>query len=193
MSDIFEFTAPQEAYNGTTKGDFLTELEAEDYFCGSAAVLRWFVVKRQVQAKPLFSHPVKTQNKERYRFDVLLFPGGDLINLGWTHGAVAIECKKSGVKVGPGFSQALDYVNSCAIGLDDFGGVLTIPSFAFLFPSKTDGGPVASLQTQNRIGCAFEHDNGLWEFYSGHTLVCKFDFYNFFIGCTKAGNKTGSR
>lgn len=193
MSEISQFTFQQDTWNGSTKGSFQTELEAEDFLCNSAAVNTWFSVYRQVRAKPLFSHPSKSSVTEKYRFDVLLLPSSEIVAAGWKSGAVVIEVKKSGVKLGPCYSQAFDYVNSCAVGLSMLGGVLIIPSYCFVFPSRTDGGPVASLQTQNRFGCAFVDDYGKWEFYSGHTMVCRFDEQTFEVGKQDAGNKTGSR
>jgi hypothetical protein len=98
LSDISQFVLSQDTWNGSTKGNFRTEIEAEDFVCDSIAVNTWFSVYRQVKARPLFSHPAKSSIAEKYRFDVLLLPSSKIISLGWDRGAVVIEVKKSGVK-----------------------------------------------------------------------------------------------
>lgn len=186
------FESPPDNYQ--TIGNFNTELEAEDHFCSSPAVRRWFTVKRQFRSRPMLVHPAKSEPKANYRYDVLLIPNGDLIAAGWKSGVVAIECKRSGEKLGPAFSQCLDYVYSCSSSIVEFGGVMVVPSYAFLYPSKTGGGPIESIQTQNRIGCAFDSLNiGGFEFWSGQTLICRFNSEWFEAVEVKAGNKTGSR
>lgn len=194
MSDLSnilkDLDALDHGFNGTTKGNFKTEREAEDFVFHSSAVNKWFFVYRQTPARPAYQHPAKTELKDNYRIDIFLIPRQEIQDMGWKDGAIAIEVKRSNEKIGPAFSQAFDYTNSLAYLP---GGVLIQPSWAFVFPSKTEGGPVASLQAQNRFGCAYADHLGEWEFYSGHTKVCTFNEMRFDLGKQKVGNKTGSR
>jgi hypothetical protein len=190
LNDSFE-----DNYIGRIGGSFATEKEAEDFVCLDASVNRWFSVYRQVSARPLYTHPNKEMSKERYRYDVLLFPTQEVIDLGWKSGAIVIEIKKSDTKTGPAYSQAFDYVNSCAVDERIRGGVIVVPSYAFVFMASHNGGPLASLQAQNRFGCAWfdarwKHQ---WQFYCGHTKICRFNEMEFSIGKQDTGKKTGSR
>lgn len=192
MSDLTDCFEIDSSYHGKTKGTFNTEREAESFVCNSPAVLKWFDVYRQVKANPLFYHPAKSLAKEEYRLDVLLIPKKETIDIGWKSGAIVIECKKSDLKVGPAYSQAFDYVNACTVGMP--GGVLTIPSYGLVFMASHEGGPIASLMTQNRFGCAWWYEGtGLWSFNSGEISICSFDEISFKLGKQNAGNKTGSR
>lgn len=65
----------------------------------------------------------------------------------------------------------------------------------FTHPCKAPfvGGPLASIQTQNRIGAFKKFPSGLWQFRSGQTDICTFNTEFFQIGHQNAGKKSGSR
>lgn len=185
----------ESVYIGQIGGHFEKESDAEDFVCTDVSINRWFSVYRQVSARPLYVHPAKESSKDKYRYDILLLPKGDTIDLGWTSGAVVIEIKRSLEKAGPAYSQAFDYVNSCAVDGRLKGGVIIVPSYALVFMATHNGGPLASLQAQNRFGCAYYEMRyrHKWQFYSGHTKICTFNEFDFSIGKQDTGKKTGSR
>ena len=92
-----------------TSGSFKTEKEAEDFFCEFMTLTERFFVYRQVSGVPIHHHHL--QMVQNIRCDVLLLPkekNGSKLKCG----ALVIEVKKSGEKIGPGISQMHDYLNS---------------------------------------------------------------------------------
>jgi hypothetical protein len=84
------------------------------------------------------------------RIDRVLWPLKPLLALGWRHGAVGIEIKKSNHPAGSLVNQASDYVES----------MWTIPSSGlrfsinsvFIFPAFEYTGALASVMAARRIG-----------------------------------------
>ena len=195
---MVELALSDQGYDGLIEGNFATEADVKNFVMTDPALNRWFLLYPEVRAKPLFTHPCKewiteSGDMKRYRFDVLLLPGKELFEVyGWKLGAIALELKKSGVKVGPAYSQALDYVNSATVDLER-GGVCVVPSYGLVFNAPFVGGPLASIQTQNRIGAFKKFPSGLWQFRSGQTDICTFNAEFFDIGHQNAGKKSGSR
>lgn len=195
---MVEIALSDQGYDGLIEGNFENEADVKRFVMSDLALKRWFLLYDEVRAKPLFTHPCKTWITEsgdlkNYRFDVLLLPTADLFErVGWKLGAIAIELKKSGEKVGPAYSQALDYVNSATVNLAR-GGVCVVPSYGLVFNAPFVHGPLASIQTQNRIGACKKFAGGFWQFRSGQTDICTFDEHNFQIGHQNAGKRSGSR
>ena len=109
---------------------------------------RYFEVRSQVGGVPWASHVF--QRAQTVRADILLLPRKNADEVGWNHGALIIEIKKSGTKLGPPLSQLLDYMN-CHFLVN---GIAIMPSYGFLFPALSPHGPLASLMTHQHIGTA---------------------------------------
>lgn len=83
------------------------------------------------------------------RIDFLLAPSDKLLNMGWTNGAIGVEAKGSGVKIGPVVSQAMDYTRA---SFETQRGLIT-PSAVFLYPvNSKPQHDIESVMTSNRIG-----------------------------------------
>ncbi len=96
--------------------------------------------------------PKPCQRDRTVRIDRLLIPNQRLVDQGWKHGAIGIEIKRSGIKMGPAIAQAMDYTR--AVWTLPRGGVQVWLSWVFLWPMPKQGGPVASILAQNRVGTA---------------------------------------
>ena len=94
----------------TTFGPWPDERAAEDALVAFLAAAGLFAVYRQVVGRPLWTHCF--QQPQDVRVDVLLVPSARLLEAGWDAGAVIIEVKRPGEKIGPGCSQLIDYMNS---------------------------------------------------------------------------------
>lgn len=55
------------------------------------------------------SQPRPAQAQRSIRIDRVLVPNTRLLQLGWTHGVIGIEIKRSNIKIGPPIAQAMDY------------------------------------------------------------------------------------
>lgn len=132
-----------------TGGNWQTEHDAEEALVQFLENTNLFVVYRQVAGEPLWKHHFQEHNA--VRADLLLFPSQSLIASGWRSGAVVIEVKRSGEKIGPGLNQLIDYTNS-SFYID--GGVAVMPSFGFLFPAPKQAEAVASIMAHQHLGTA---------------------------------------
>jgi hypothetical protein len=139
-----------------TWGPWPDERAAEDELVAFLEASRLFVVYRQVVGRPLWTHCF--QAPQGVRADLLLIPSERLLKAGWEGGAIVIEVKRPGEKIGPGCSQLIDYMNS-AWRLPESGGVMIVPSFGFLFPARKQQGPLASVMAHQHVGTAcLDHD-----------------------------------
>lgn len=134
-----------------TCGGWIDERAAEDDLVAFVRSTGLFGVYRQVAGRPLWTHCFQLQ--QDVRADVLLVPLQRVLDAGWAGGAIVIEVKRSGEKIGPGCSQLVDYLNS-AWRLPQSGGVTIVPSFGFLFPAHKQHGPLASVMAHQHIGTA---------------------------------------
>lgn len=108
-----------------------------DYFGVLREVTGWYIQPR--------AHVAPKQP----RIDRILTPKKALRDAGWDIGPVGVECKKSGEKLGPAISQAIDYgravfpiSGSCTVNLE----------WIFLWPSGVVAGDIGSIMAQQRIG-----------------------------------------
>lgn len=173
-----------------TCGPWPDERAAEDALVGFLASSQLFVVYRQVVGRPLWTHCF--QVPQDVRADLLLIPSSRLLDAGWDGGAIVIEVKRAGEKIGPPCSQLVDYVNS-AWRLPDSGGVLIVPSFGFLFPARKQHGPLASMMAHQHIGTAeLNHD---WlHCWCGESRVLSLTAAgNVRLGRLNFGHRVGSR
>lgn len=143
--------SPDSAFTGpnVTDGDWGTEAEsaaALDEALDAAGL--WRVHK---EVRGTLAHPRPSQIDKGMRIDRVLVPTARLIELGWQHGIVGIEIKKSGVKIGPPIAQAMDYSRT----------IWTLPGgfsvwldWVFVWPMRGLFGPIESVCAQHRIGAA---------------------------------------
>lgn len=126
------------------------------------------------------------------RIDRILVPTDRLIELGWRHGIIGVEIKRSDKAVGRPLCQAMDYTRS-TFTLPG-GGFQVIPSWVFVWPEDKQHGPLASLMAQNRVGVISSTGWALLHFTAGEmTLLHVSRTGEVRIGTQSAGTKVGSR
>jgi hypothetical protein len=133
-----------------TCGEYSTEKEACAAFDKVMEDSGLFKVLTEVQGTYIqVPHFKKYDGKPR--IDRLLMPNKKLIEAGWKYGAIGVEIKKSGVKVGPPLSQLLDYMSAVWTGPH---GIKVILDYCFLFAMEKTGHALGSIMAQNHIGAA---------------------------------------
>jgi hypothetical protein len=175
----------------TTTGNYSTEEEACIAFDEAIAKTELFKSYKEVCGFYLYYPHFKHQDKCP-RIDRILIPLPKLTNAGWCAGAIGVEIKKSGVKLGPVISQMMDYMR--ATWRLSPSNVSVMLDFCFVFPSEVIGNNLGSLLSQNRIGqVSLKHYK--IEFHSGDHRQIKYDFYNHEIKVKQNlfGRRTGSR
>lgn len=95
--------------------------------------------------------PRPGQTDTGMRIDRVLLPTEKLRDLGWKHGAIGVEAKRSGERIGKPLAQATDYVRTSWL-LPGSGGIRVELSLAFLWPVAEQYGPVASYMVHQRVG-----------------------------------------
>lgn len=134
--------------------------------CGAFSMYRE-VSGDYVQPRPL------TELK-RARIDRILVPRQKLLAAGWDGGAIGVEGKRSGNKIGPLITQAIDY-SRCAFELKTPTGdliSLVMLKWIFIYPvilsdmSDTQA-ELGSLMAQHRIGYANVTEYGKLTFSCG--------------------------
>ena len=127
------------------------------------------------------------------RIDRVLWPLRPLLALGWRHGAVGIEIKKSNHPAGLLINQASDYVES----------MWTIPSLGlrfsinsvFIFPAFEYHGALSSVMAARRIGHVADRGGRLM-LSLNHSRLLDYWEGNWRVGDSpniKCGMKVGSR
>lgn len=135
--------------------------------------------------------PRPTQIDKTVRIDRVLVPNANLMQLGWTHGVIGIEVKKSDVKIGPPIAQAMDYSRSV---WKLPGGFSTWLDWVFIWPMGKTAEAVESICCQHRIGSAYSTDWDLLYLQSGHVNVINIRRSGeIIIGAAINGRKAGSR
>lgn len=172
-----------------TIGSWATEDEsaaALDYALTAADL--WKVYS---EARGTLVQPRPGQVDKSMRIDRLLVPNKRLLDLGWTHGVVGIEVKRSGVKIGPPIAQAMDYSRSVWTLP---GGISTWLNWVFIWPMGKLSNTVESICAQHRIGSARSTDWQLLHLQSGLTLLTiNRRSGEVRIGGGGNGNRAGSR
>ena len=133
-----------------TSGDSTTtETQALEAFDVVVENAKAFQIFREVRGEYIHPRP-KTVDKTG-RIDRILLPLEKAIAAGWTYGAIGIEGKKPGEKIGRPLSQCLDY-SRCVFELPT--GLLVMLRWVFLYPHECGGelGPLGSIMAQQRIG-----------------------------------------
>jgi hypothetical protein len=172
-----------------TCGPWPTEQEAEDWLAAFLDGTGLFHVLRQVRGVPLQRHHF--QRTQGVRADLLLLPSVKFTEAGWKDGAIVVEVKKPGAKIGPGISQLLDYMRT-AWCID--GGIAIVPSFGFLFAARKQIGPFASLMAHQHIGTASLEDDDRLDLCCGHSGVLRLSGDgDVIVKPTEFGRKMGAR
>lgn len=83
------------------------ETEADSMQALDLALTRIGLWKVYSEVPGVLLQPRPAQNENKVRIDRVLVPNERLISLGWEHGIIGIEGKKSGQKIGPPISQAI--------------------------------------------------------------------------------------
>ena len=181
-SDRRDVTGPME---------FGDEKAAEAFLDAALERCAAFTVYKEVRG--WYLHPRPGAEIKQPRIDRLLVPSRDLIASGWGYGVIGIECKRSGIPLGRPVAQAIDYQRA-AYPIADYGGLLVLPSWVFVFPAPKQAGSLASFMVQNRIGSATPRPQGSIDMKIGeHSMLYITQTNEYHVGDITSGNKTGSR
>lgn len=174
--------------NNVTQGEFATEKEAADWLFHFLESTQNFHIYRELCGSLLHK---KHRQKEvsRLRCDFLLIP---FASSKIKFGAVVIEAKRSGEKIGPSLSQLMDYLN-CSFEVEN--GINVIPSYGFSFPCQPQHCAVASIMSHQGIGSCSITWNGEVVFSIGEERILQFDRFGeiTFLKESKSGKGVGSR
>lgn len=172
-----------------TAPHYATEADSAAAFDAAVEATGLFFNYKEIRGTLLQPRP--GQIDKSVRIDRLMLPTQRLMDLGWHHGAVGVEIKRSGVKVGPAVAQAMDYSRAC---FTIFGGVQVVPSMVFLWPVDKQHGPLASVLAQNRLGTAEANRWAALRLMSGEmTVLHATHTGEVRLGAVASGAKVGSR
>ena len=171
-----------------TLGSFASEAESARALDEAIEAIGLFRIHREVVGSYLFMRPEAAL--QTARIDRILIPTPALLEQGWNHGPVGIECKRSGVKLGPPLAQLLDYSRATW----QIGATWIMPRFYFLWPMAKAHGPLASVLAQNRVGSAFGSRYQRLHLACGEQTIARFA-RDGGVDCSGNGfgRKTGSR
>ena len=186
--DTSEMMAP--ANDWLTTGDWRDETASTAALDRVLSELGLWKVYREVSGVLLQPRPYQAAQRG-LRIDRLLLPTTRLLDLGWTHGAIGIECKRSGVKIGPPLAQLVDY--SRAVWVLPENGIRVWCDWVFLWSMERQHGPLASFLAQNRIGCARSNGWNRLQLKCGETNLIRITDDDIQIGAGVVGTKVGSR
>lgn len=171
-------------------GGYRNEAEAAAAFDGCIPA-SMFRVYKEVTGKVVLSRPEKKY--DAVRIDRVLVPTVKAATQGWLYGAIGVEIKRSEDKFGPALSQCMDYRHS--LFLIPPSNVRVYLDWIFIWPMRKEGGPLASVMAQNRIGTCFRGWEGGVDFFCGEAAVIRnLDYGSMTIGKgIRNGLRTGSR
>jgi hypothetical protein len=174
-----------------TDGLFQEESDALEVFDRIVESSGVFRLHREVPGEYIMPR-LGTEDKDA-RLDRLLIPLPPAIDAGWLWGAVAVEGKRSGKKLGRLATQALDYTR-CAWRLErGVPGLELLCSWIFLFPAIFPQGDLGSVLANNRIGCCHIHEGNLLFTCGGTTGIALSRGGVITVHKFPMGNKRGSR
>lgn len=140
----------------TTCGNFKEESKAHDFFINFFEGCPYFKFEHEVSGRRLFdSLPVKPNSDvQKLRIDGILHPTGEVWNMGWAHGPIGVEIKKSGIALGGVVAQIMEqrttlfrspYLNHTRL----------MPTIFSIFPSRGITHDLHSLFETQSILCCF--------------------------------------
>lgn len=106
------------------------------------------------------------------RIDRVLVPSKLLRDARWIHGAIGVEIKKPGTKIGHPLAQAMDYARASFEVMPGFHMPLAM---VFLFPTHIIGGDLEAVTVQNRVGTCNLHPLGELVFFRGASRIMSID------------------
>jgi hypothetical protein len=178
---------PNTAY---TLGGYQTEKDSCAVLDRTLEQVGLWRVYSEVSGTLLQPRPAQTEVK--VRIDRILIPTTKLVELGWNHGAIGIEAKRSQVKIGPPIAQAMDYLRT-AWALPGT-NVKIVLDWVFVWPVARQLGTVASIMAQQRVGCAYADRWTSLHLKAGEQNIIKIGHDGTVeIGAGSNGRKVGSR
>jgi len=143
-----------------TTGNFSTHKAAEAFFdkmLGS----EFFRIEKEVMGRRLFDDkPVWGGNGQIMRLDRILHPTEKARNIGWKYGAIGVEIKKTGEKIGGVFTQVLEQRQGLYQS-NELRGTRILPTVFAIFPSENPGGVIHSLAISQVILFCFPMDDSI--------------------------------
>lgn len=131
-----------------TSGQWLEEEESCADFDRRVEASGCFRIYRECEG--VYLQPRCDSELKTPRIDRILTPTAKLVDAGWTHGAIGVECKRSGEKMGPVVAQCLDY-SRAVFKLNSVGYQVHCP-WIFVWPFCGTEGDFASIMDQGRVG-----------------------------------------
>lgn len=173
-----------------TAGEFVTEEQAVEFF--DIAVRRSGAFRSYSEVEGFTLQPRFGCSQVRMRIDRVLVPNQKIIDAGWLHGPIGIECKKSGMKTGKVIAQAMDY-SRCVFELPPIGFLIYL-RWIFVWPMERPTHDIASVMAQHRVGYVQPTKNDGLTFYCGDTGAIRIGYDGTVTARTvEMGNKAGSR
>jgi len=172
-----------------TTGEWQTEADSAAAFDSLLVRHAGEYFRSYAEVPGTLTQPRPGQVDRSVRIDRLLIPTGLARKAGWTHGAVGIELKRSGVKFGPVIAQAMDYLRSSW----RLNGIWVQLDAVFIWPMQKHGGSIASVMAQSRIGTAGVGYHGSLKFSLGEEVLFASDDWGVRMRATNSGRKVGSR
>lgn len=167
-----------------------TEPEAAAAF--DAAVASCGLFNSYPEVVGTLTQPRPGQIDKGVRIDRLLVPTDKLLALGWRHGIIGVEIKRSDAHLGRAIAQAMDYTR--AVWTLPGSNFAVVASWVFVYPFDKQHGDLASLMAQGRVGTASSNDWAVLRLNSGEANVLHVSHTGEVrIGGAAAGRKVGSR
>jgi hypothetical protein len=189
LSDPPAFSLPpwQQWRSMLTTGNYEAEEDASKDFIAHINDEHWHV-EQEVTGEVVFPKP--DCKSRAVRVDYALFPRPSLVEHGWSAGPIIVEVKKSGVKVGPVISQAMDYMRCVFNGPR---GQRFQPRFCVIFPLQRLYEHMQSIMSDQRIGHSHVGDDNVLRVYLNGTCAYTETGGVFLRSALKSGRKFGSR
>jgi hypothetical protein len=188
--DALALPVPEDGQaHGVTTGSWVTEEASAAALDQRLEAIGMFRVHHEVTGTLV--QPRAGQRERLMRIDRLLTPTRELLARGWSHGAIGIEIKRSGIAIGPALAQAMDYVR----GSWSVAGVWVQLGAVFVWPMAKQTGPLASLMVHNRIGSASHSGSDHLKFALGEEVLIADNAYSGLRlgGDPRSGRQVGSR
>jgi len=161
-----------------TSGEHAYEADAEKEFDSAVEKSGLFYNEREIWGHILTDR--KMIGTKRIRIDRLLIPKHCLVGLGWEHGPIGVELKRSNEKLGRPMSQVFDYQNALYMVPKLLYSRIS-PKMFFIFPLEKCHGEIASIMAQHWIGSACCVRGASYEklrFFFGEKVVLDIDLRN---------------
>jgi hypothetical protein len=144
------------------------------------------------EVRGVLQQPRLGADDKNVRIDRILVPNKPLLDLGWSYGAVGVEGKPPGTKLGLVVSQCLDYGR--AVWRIGPGDVWVMCPWIFIWHLNDFAGDIASVMAQHRIGGASTAEWAPLVFKTGGGSMLRVNPNGqVSIGDIRCGLKAGSR